>query len=227
MSDLGSRLLAAVTSNRSGQQVVGNAKSRCYGVTTFNSLQKSGVTSSPLVTPELFSKISAVTPLHPNSARWDGQEQDCISPKGNPAHAQSDAWTDAAEERAAIAEHDGGAPRAWAEALARLDPANPPCDVPTNRWQRFIDDCGRFLDQGWASRAEALGWGPLDLFGCDRERPLVRREYIGLLWLLNGGMIRELRRDGATIETPSGAHQSYQRRPVEVGRVALAWELSP
>jgi hypothetical protein len=61
---------------------------------------------------------------------------------------QSDAWTDAAEERAAIAEHDGGAPRVWAEALARLDPANPPCDVPTNRWQRFIDDCGRFLDQG-------------------------------------------------------------------------------
>ena len=54
-----------------------------------------------------------------------------------------------------------GARRAWAEAMAQLDPANPPADVPLARWQRFIDDCGRFLDQGWANRAEALGWGLL------------------------------------------------------------------
>ena len=75
-------------------------------------------------------------------------------------------------ERAAIAEYDGGAPRAWAEALARLDPAHPPCDIPPMRWLRFIDDCGRFLDDGWSARAEALGWGPLDLFGCDRIKPI-------------------------------------------------------
>jgi hypothetical protein len=83
-----------------------------------------------------------------------------------------DNWTEREEERAAIVEHDGGARRAWAEALARLDPAKPPRDVPLDRWERFIDDCGRFLDLGWANRAEALGWGPLHLFGCDRERPL-------------------------------------------------------
>jgi hypothetical protein len=39
----------------------------------------------------------------------------------------------------------GGAPRAWAEGLARLDPSRPPADVPPKRWARFIDDCGRFL----------------------------------------------------------------------------------
>jgi hypothetical protein len=39
-------------------------------------------------------------------------------------------WSDAEEERAAIAEYDGGAPRAWAEALARLDPNKPAGDVP-------------------------------------------------------------------------------------------------
>jgi hypothetical protein len=61
--------------------------------------------------------------------------------------------------------------RAWAEALARLDPNNPPHDVPLDRWQRFIEDCECFHRLGWANRAEALGWGPLDLFGCDRERP--------------------------------------------------------
>ena len=59
-------------------------------------------------------------------------------------------------------------PVTWAEALTRLDPARPPCDIPLIRWLRFIDDCGRFLDDGWAACAEGLGWGPLDLFGCDR-----------------------------------------------------------
>jgi hypothetical protein len=33
--------------------------------------------------------------------------------------------------------------------------------------------------------------------------------------------------DRAIIETERGARQSYQRRPVEVGRVVLAWELKP
>jgi hypothetical protein len=123
-------------------------------------------------------------------------------------------------------EYDGGAPRAWAEGFARLDPDKPPADVPARRWLRFIDDCGRFIDGGWAERAAALGWGPLDLFGCDRERPFARVDYMGLLWLLDGHEIVELHRDRAIIETASGAHQVYLRRPVEVGRVVLAWELS-
>jgi len=135
-------------------------------------------------------------------------------------------WGEAEEERAAIVEHDGCAPRAWAEALARLDPNNPPGDVPARRWLRFIDDCGRFLDGGGVERAAAFGWGPLDLFGCDRERPFARVEHMGLLWLLNGGSIVELHKDHAVIETVGGARQTYRRRPVEVGRVVLAWELS-
>jgi hypothetical protein len=134
-------------------------------------------------------------------------------------------WTDAQEERAAIIEHDGGAPRAWAEGFARLDLNNPPGGVPLQRWLRFIDDGGRFLDRGWAARAAALGWGPLDLFGCDRERPFARIDHLGLLWLLDGGTVLELHRDHAIIETLGAARQAYRRRPVEVGRVTLAWEL--
>ena len=49
---------------------------------------------------------------------------------------------------------------------------------------------------------------------------------MGLLWLVNGGKIIELHRDRAIIETERGARQSYRRRPVEVGRVVLAWELA-
>jgi hypothetical protein len=90
---------------------------------------------------------------------------------------------------------------------------------------QFIDDCGRFLDESWADRAASLGWGPLDLFGCDRERRWARIDHQGLLWLLNGDKIVELYRDKAIIETATSVRQTYRRRPVEVGRVVLAWEL--
>jgi hypothetical protein len=137
-----------------------------------------------------------------------------------------DGWNDADNERAAIVEYDGGAPRAWAEGLARLDPAKPPGDLPQQRWLRFIDDCGRFLDGGWAARAAVFGWGPLDLFGCNRERPFARIDHLGLLWLLNGGTVIELHRNKAIIEKESGTRQTYRRQPVEVGRTVLAWELA-
>jgi hypothetical protein len=123
------------------------------------------------------------------------------APPASPSDRALAAWGNAEEERAAIVEYDGGAPRAWAEALARLNPDKPPGDAPPRRWLSFIDDCGRFLDAGWAARAAALGWGPLDLFGADRERPFARLDHLGLLWLVNGGTIVELHRARAIIET--------------------------
>jgi len=135
-------------------------------------------------------------------------------------------WSEVGEERAAIVEHDGGIPRAWAEGFARLDPNRAPGDVPSRRWLQFIDDIGRFLDDGWAERAVALGWGPLDLFGCDRERPFARIGYAGLLWLLNGDKLIEIDRHKAVVETHTGAPQTYRRKPVAVGEVVLAWELA-
>jgi hypothetical protein len=76
-----------------------------------------------------------------------------------------------------------------------------------------------------AVKATALGWGPLDLFGCDRERPFARVDHLGLLWLVKGATIVELHRDRAVVQTAGGVRQTYRRRPVEVGRVGLAWEL--
>jgi hypothetical protein len=94
-----------------------------------------------------------------------------VTPSGEPAECDlpdtRSGWSEAHDERAAIVEFDGGAPRAWAEGFAQLDPARPPDDVPAKRWLRFVDDAGKFLDDGWAAKAAALGWGPLDLFGCD------------------------------------------------------------
>jgi hypothetical protein len=128
------------------------------------------------------------------------------------------------EERAAVAEYDGGAPRSWGEALARLDPARPPDDISPTRWLRFIDDCGQFIDNGWAARAEALGWGPLDLFGCNREKPFTRISQAGLLWLLEGQKLLALTAETAVISAPSGVQLTFYKRQVETGG-ALVWQL--
>jgi hypothetical protein len=110
-----------------------------------------------------------------------------------------------------------------AEGLARLDAGSPPCDVPMTRWAHFIDDCRRFLDDGWANCAERLGWTALDLFGCDNTKPLVRISRAGLLWLLNGRKLCALTADAATIVTASGGYLSFRRCLREPGGV-LAWE---
>jgi hypothetical protein len=168
-------------------------------------------------------QIVQKSPSIPTSEHFEHIEQ---RPEPAPA-AQANNWSEVEEERASIVEYDGGVPRTWAEGFARLNPSNPPDDVPRWPWSRFVDDCGRFLDGGWAARAVALDWGPLDLFGCDRERPFGRVDHLGLLWLVKGGNIVELHRDRAILETEGGVRQTYRRRPIEVGRVVLAWELSP
>lgn len=128
------------------------------------------------------------------------------------------------EERAGIIQHDGAAPLAWADGLARLDPNSPPGDVPPQRWVTFCNDAGRFLDE-WAYRAAALGWGPADLFGCDTRKPFARVDRLGLVWLLKGDRLVALSETTAVIQRGTGARQSCRRRPVEPGCV-LVWDLA-
>jgi len=177
-----------------------------------------------IVGPERL-KVTAPVPL-PNDLvdRLRTVKLELLALLSGPSPSAAEIWDDPEADRAAIAERDGGAPRVWAEALARLDPACPPCDIPPTRWLRFIDDCGRFLDDGWAARAGALGWGPLDLFGCNRDKPFARISQAGLLWLLEGRKLLALTRDTATITTHSGGSLTFYRRQLEAGGV-LAWEM--
>ena len=133
-------------------------------------------------------------------------------------------WGAAEEELAAIVEHHGAIPQAWAEGFARLDPDRPPGDVLLMRWRRFVDDVGLFLGGPFCAVAAALGWGPHDLFGCDRDRPFARIDQAGLLWLLNGNKLIALSANTATIETRTGARHIWHRKVSRPGRV-LAWEL--
>lgn len=129
------------------------------------------------------------------------------------------------EERAAIVEYDGRIPREWAQGFARLDPDRSPADVPPRCWLQFVNDVGRFLDSGLAQQAAALGWGPFDLFGCDRDRPFARIDQAGLLWLLNGDRLVALSVETAAVETPRGERLTYRRKPTGLGCV-LAWGLA-
>jgi hypothetical protein len=133
-------------------------------------------------------------------------------------------WRETEAPGGAMVEHGRAIPRAWAEGFARLDPDRPPGDVPPLRWQRFVDDIGHFLDSGFAGQAAALGWGPYDLFGCDRDRPFARIDKCGLLWLVVGCRPVAFSAEAAVIETRIGTRQTFRRKAAEPGRV-LAWEL--
>jgi hypothetical protein len=151
-------------------------------------------------------------------------------PAGNPdglvgSTTGCDTWSEEEAERAAVIEFDGGAPRAWAEALARLDPAKPPSDVPARRWLLFINDCGSFLDDGWAAKADELKWSPLELFGCHATKPFARTSQAGLLWITEGRKIVELTADTASISTPNGEPLTYYRKVLEAGGIPV-WELA-
>ena len=98
--------------------------------------------------------------------------------------------------------------------------------MPLRRWQTFIDDVGRFLDSRFAEKAAALGWGPYELFGCDRDRPFARIDQLGLCWLLAGNRLVDLSESEAVIEIwTTGAWQTYRRKLGEPGRV-LASDLA-
>jgi hypothetical protein len=133
---------------------------------------------------------------------------------------------DGKPERAAIVEHDGGIPHPWAEGFAQLHPDQPPPNVPPQRWVQFLDDIGQFLDGPFCAAATALGWGPLDLFGCDRDRPFARLDHAGLLWMVKGNRLVALSEHAAIIEMPSGARQTFRRRPISGDHVVLPWDLA-
>jgi hypothetical protein len=94
-----------------------------------------------------------------------------------------------------------------------------PDRVPTDRWQRCVEDGRRFLAT-WGSQAESLGWDSRDLFGLHtppaNPHPsysrMSRYDATGLVWLLAGRPVIALTETTAAISTPkTGSVLTYRK----------------
>jgi hypothetical protein len=124
-----------------------------------------------------------------------------------------------------VAVGESRVPVGWTTGVAALERRSPPTDVQPHRWERFVDDCVRFLaaEENGAERAATLGWDDLALFAA-RPRPLDHQGSAGLLWHVNGGRIVELHRDWAVIERAEDrSRRVYHRRRPDPRNVTLPW----
>ncbi len=154
---------------------------------------------------------------------------------------------DAFDERAAIAQMDGGLTRGQAEHQAARDQGF--ADAQTlrfavvagwlrqvNAWgadhaddpflQSLLTDARTFCGSEWAVQALQLGWGELDLFAVHGDASEARLDGRGLVASLDGRPIAAMTADTSLIQCPAGHHLTYRRRPFDPQRGAvLLWEL--
>ena len=130
------------------------------------------------------------------------------------------------EERAAIAEYDGGLPRPLAEALARMEACPPTPGTSPRRWQGVQDSFAMLVATGAASRALATGWTPQDLCGVSSRPPHDRPDIAGLIFSLRpGDSVRGVSRNGCIIVSGTVRH-IWKRCPLPAdGSICLPWEL--
>lgn len=148
---------------------------------------------------------------------------------------------DAFEERAATAQHDGGLTRAQAEALAAQDQgcesAEALCAAAVLAWRAHLEalhraeraprgrDCIaqalRFIADGWAEKAAALGWPELELFGADPRAPWERLDRMGAAY----SAFTPCAVTAETIVYPgSGARPMRRWRASQADGARLPWE---
>lgn len=118
-------------------------------------------------------------------------------------------------ERAAIVQFDAGVPEEWAVGYASLLNWMPEGlrkgGYTAQRWQRVIDDGGKFLDQ-WGTQAAALGWDATDVFGVDPDAPAARIDAMGLVFLINGRTVQAITALSARLVNERGGALTYYRR---------------
>ncbi|WP_189423044.1 hypothetical protein [Devosia pacifica] len=89
-----------------------------------------------------------------NGNRLDSTARDYIMQHRQEVRAYLEAERDfEIEERAALIEFDGGAPRQWAEQFARVLYSQRPDGVSDLEWSWFMTACGRMIDEAPGRRA--------------------------------------------------------------------------
>jgi hypothetical protein len=171
----------------------------------------------------------------------DGDRVRVLHPNGKkpPADLLADARAHKAELRSIVGkafreefakptapvEHRANAPEDWAEGFARLNVTRPSRGFTHAEWEQLLDDGGRFLEDGWATKAAEAGWSILDVFGVHPIAPNARYDAMGLIPLLRGGAIVDIRSDRAAIKSTSGNNTTFYLRRESAERVAL-WDLA-
>lgn len=129
-------------------------------------------------------------------------------------------------------------PAAWSAALASLEPSRPPSDLVAGldrlrgmrppritrpeAWPEIVADALRIAEEGWAAQAIALGWQPLDLWGCwpfDGGDDL--RD--GLAISLGGRAILAVDERMAAVRQGKGI--AYHYRPASCGDRVFLWTI--
>lgn len=111
-----------------------------------------------------------------------------------------------------------GVPPELLRGVALLPTFRPRQLTTWSMWDEVVEDAQRLIDSGWAARALALGWSPLDLFGVG---PDGSESFEGLaVWLCRRRVL--LLDDHSAIASDRRAYGFYNRR---VGRAVFLWEL--
>jgi len=109
-----------------------------------------------------------------------------------------------------------------ADGLTRLRMMSPPRITRPAVWPVVVADALRLASEGWAAQALALGWEPVQLWGCSPDKG-GNPDHDGLAVLLCERRIVVLDDRSALIESQAGARRLFNRRPM-VGAVLL-WDI--
>ncbi|MFZ4604442.1 MAG: hypothetical protein ACOYM8_18545 [Caulobacterales bacterium] len=106
-------------------------------------------------------------------------------------------------ERAAIAEHEGGLPRGWADALAAVAHHEKPPGKSGEEWARLMRAAWAFADRHGGT-LDAAGWTFAEIFG----EPRAWFGQRGAAWLFDQGLLEavalEIGADAIRWRAPSG-----------------------
>jgi hypothetical protein len=128
------------------------------------------------------------------------------------------------EERAALVEYDGGAPRQLAEVFVEFETCPPPPGIEPGRWHGAQEVFVGLLASGIAAKALGLGWDAREIIGVCRSLPRDSPSRAGLIWSVKSGdTIPDVRRSGCIIAYSKIRH-IWRRAPLAADLV-LPWEL--
>lgn len=117
--------------------------------------------------------------------------------------------------------HVSELPADLAGGIQRLRAMPAPRIVKADLWTRVVRDALALADAGWASKALALGWPAISIFGAVTD-PAGDRDSDGLAVWLGGRKLLAITATTATVEDGEG--RAYFIRREQVG-ARLIWEL--